>query len=118
MAVHLMKSWVLGVAVGLLTASTCAQASSQTGRVADLVVRSSDGLIYLNLEGPAREGRPPCASNHAYWMIRDENSGTGKRQYAMLLTAKATGRRVFISGTGQCTRWADGEDIDSIQLLD
>lgn len=108
---------MLGLAGALLVAADAARASSQTGRVETLIVRASDGLVYVHLEGAVRDGRPACAM-HGYWMIRDENSAAGKRQYALLLVAKATGRRVVIQGSGQCTRWSDGEDINELYLID
>jgi hypothetical protein len=36
----------------------------------------------------------------------------------MLLAAKASRLRVTISGANQCTRWADGEDINALLLID
>jgi hypothetical protein len=51
-------------------------------------------------------------------MIADENSEAGKKQFAMLLTAQARGSVVILKGMNTCNRWADGEDIDEILLLD
>jgi hypothetical protein len=89
-------------------------AGTQTGTVKQLHKRASDGLIYFFLSGPAT-GSPTCASK-PYWVIRDENSNTGKQQLALLLTAKATGGVVTIVGAGTCNRWGDGEDVDDIVL--
>jgi hypothetical protein len=89
-----------------------ALAGSQTGKIAQLYIRASDGLVYFNLSGPV-SGRPACASN-SYWMIKDENSAAGKRQTALLLTARATDQVITVYGSSTCTRWGDGEDVDLI----
>jgi hypothetical protein len=89
-------------------------AGTQTGTVKQLHKRASDGLIYFFLSGTPT-GSPSCASN-PYWMIRDENSNTGKQQLALLLSAKATGGVVTIYGAGTCNRWGDGEDVNDIVL--
>jgi hypothetical protein len=91
-------------------------AGSQTGQVTDLTVRASDGLVYLELSGTHAD-RPDCAAQHTYWMIKDEKSLTGKQQLALVMQAQATGQQVTITGTGACTRWIDGEDIDGVHLV-
>lgn len=87
---------------------------TQTGKVVHLTLRGSDGLVLIDLDGPVSD-KPICA-RYLYWIIKDETSLIGKQQLALLLTAKATGQTIAISGTGTCTRWHDGEDIDAIQL--
>ncbi|WP_431287700.1 hypothetical protein [Roseateles chitinivorans] len=91
-----------------------AQAGSQTGKIKSLSVRASDGLVYFVLEGQPN-GRPTCATG-AYWMIRAEDSTTGKRQLATLLTARAMGQPVTVSGFNTCVRWFDGEDVNELSL--
>ncbi len=97
-----------------LGAPLSAGAGQITGVVNWVMARASDGLTYVSVTGTA-SGQPSCAT-HGYWMIADENSEAGKKQYAMLLEAKATGATITIYGTNTCTRWPDGEDIDAIQL--
>lgn len=109
---HLFRQSGLAACVLFLLGSVPAQAE-QIGRVTMLSVRSSDGLIHFELDG-ARGPRPACAEQHGYWVIRNENSDTGKRQYAMLLAARATGQVLTVTGAGVCDRWADGESVNSI----
>ena len=92
---------------------TPAFARTQTGKVTNIIVRNSDGLIYFFLDSTA-DGLPSCASQ-PYFMIKDENSGSGKRQLALLMMAKATGMMITVYGTGTCTRWPNGEDVEAIQ---
>ncbi|MFC7420824.1 hypothetical protein ACFQNF_13225 [Iodobacter arcticus] len=97
-----------------LSFSAVALAGTQKGLVTKLHKRSSDGLIYFDLIGPS-DGKPACAS-YPYWMIKDENSNTGKQQLALLLVAKASGQLVSVVGNNTCSRWKDGEDVEDIML--
>lgn len=92
-----------------------AHASESSGRVRDIVVRQSDGLHFVVLSADP-VGRPACAASHAYYMIANEASDVGKAQFALLMSAYFADRPVRIVGTGQCTRWGDGEDIDIVTL--
>ena len=100
-------------ALTLMTSVTFA--GTIVGTVEIVLVRASDGLTYTVINGTP-SGQPSCAT-HSYWMIMNETSDAGHKQYAMLLEAAATGARVQILGAGTCTRWADGEDIDSIEVV-
>src|SRR5262245_7777710 len=80
-----------------------ASAGQVTGTVNQVLQRASDGLTYVIVNGTA-SGQPSCATN-SYWMIVAENSEAGKKEFAMLLLAKATGLRVVITGGNSCTRW-------------
>jgi hypothetical protein len=100
----------------LLLTPFAANAGQAIGPVLYLTQRASDGLIYVVING-ANVGSPGCATS-SYFMISNENSEVGKKQFAMLLTAKATGLRVAITGKNACTRWGDGEDIDEVKIMD
>lgn len=100
---------VLGIA---LTSS--AYAGEQFGKVSGLIVRSNDGLHYFWLEGTSHN-KPACATN-TYWMIADENSTAGKAQLSIILSAQAQQKPIKVVGTGTCSRWRDGEDVNYIQI--
>lgn len=87
-------------------------AGTQTGHVMHVHVRASDGLVYVILDGPI-SNRPTCATIN-YWMIKNENSTSGKQQLAQLLAAKVSGQEITLVGSNTCTRWSDGEDIDDV----
>lgn len=91
-------------------------AGYQIGSVDYVIVRASDGLTYFNLKTGTPVDKPECAT-HGYWMIKDENSEVGKKQYAMILAAHASGKPVKITGMNTCTHWGDGEDVNAIQIL-
>lgn len=96
--------------------SPAAQASEVVGKLDYLIVRDGDGLIYFEVSG-ARSAKPACAATGNYFMIRDENSATGKRTYALLLSALLTGRTVRVWGADTCARWGNGEDVHAVQLM-
>ncbi|MEX2963363.1 hypothetical protein [Microbulbifer sp. TYP-18] len=103
--------------VFLLTAmiiSFGAQAGTQTGQISGVTVRASDGLHYFTMHGTTTD-KPACATN-TYWIIKDENSTAGKSQLSVVLTAYASGKTVAVTGSGECTRWGDGEDVNTILL--
>ncbi|MBJ9901578.1 hypothetical protein KTJ29_06995 [Acinetobacter bereziniae] len=90
-------------------------ASTYSGKISSIIVRDSDGLIYIYIDGQ-RTGNVPVCSEHSYMMIKNENSATGKRQLAQLLMAQATNKTVVIVGHETCTRWYNGEDINYLEI--
>jgi hypothetical protein len=66
------------------------------GTVFQILSRASDGLTYAIINGTA-SGQPPCAT-HSYFIVMNETSAAGQKQYAMLLAAKASGLTVAITG--------------------
>lgn len=106
-----MKTSIAAIALTVL--SSTASAGEVLGVVTTLLVRDSDGLVYVHLSGTPT-GRPACAANTSYWMIPNENSEAGKKLYALLLGAKLAQQQVRIVGKTTCVRWGDGEDIDYV----
>jgi len=114
---HRRKAWYLSavsIAVGLLSTTVPAAAGTVTGTIQWVIARSTDGLTYAAISGTA-SGKPACATQ-GYWIITDENSEAGKKQYAMLLSAQATGATITVGGNNTCTRWPDAEDIQYIEI--
>jgi hypothetical protein len=111
---HVRQALVAAAALCTFGPPLPAAAGTQTGQVTKLQTRARDNLVYFYLTGTATD-RPACATQ-PYWMIKDETSETGKRQFAMLMAAYVSGRSVTIHGAGTCARWSDGEDVDSVIL--
>lgn len=97
-------------------------AGQQTGSIKAIYMRSGeigtadDSLVYVTMQetASAYTGRPAC-STRDYWMLADAKSPIGQAQIAMILTAKALGRPVYIKGSNSCSRWPDGETVYEIQ---
>jgi hypothetical protein len=51
-----------------------------------------DGICYVNLDGPPMTGGPGCISNNIRWDTK--NDVNGKNWLAIIISAKATGKRV------------------------
>ncbi len=90
-------------------------AATYVGKVDTIQIRDSDGLISVEVIGNKFGTQPDCAK-YNYLLIKNENSPTGKRQLALLMLAIATKKIITITGAGTCTRWPDGEDINSIAI--
>ncbi len=111
MRIKIYGWWIL---LASLLVTNTGDAGSQAGLITQVYKRESDGLLLIELSGSAT-GKPACAT-HSYWIIKDENSNTGKQQLAMLLMAKASGQAITIVGNNVCTRWSDGEDVGAVVL--
>lgn len=110
-----IHTMLTSLAACMAIVSSPAAAGSEAGQITTLRTRASDNLVFFTLNGSATN-KPACA-RYAYWMIKDENSATGKRQFAMLMSAMLAGKTVSVSGSGACTRWGDGEDVEEVVLL-
>jgi hypothetical protein len=89
-------------------------AGTQQGIITALYVKASDGLVWFYLTGTPTD-KPSCAK-FKYWMIQDETSAAAKQQIAQLLTAYALGKPIIVYGANTCTRWGDGEDVETIAI--
>lgn len=94
-----------------------ASASSVTGTVIYVSVRKSDGLISVGINPGHSTTRPSCANGDPY-VIADETSSTGQKQYSMLLAALLSGTQVTITGTDLCGRTGTpgNEDISEVTI--
>lgn len=109
-----ITGYLLGISLAIFAMG--AYAGDQGGYVSQLIVRASDGLVFVYLNGGPISNRAVCSANTTYWIIKDETSNAGKQQFAQLMAAKAGNIPVHIYGAGTCTRWGDGEDINYIAL--
>ena len=107
----------------LMLASLCAVAvtpaiaGKQSGFVKDLSVRDSDGLIQVNLFGNVDFGdQHPACGYRSYWIVPNETTESGKRLFTTLLAALLSGHKITVQGKKTCTRWSDGEDIESVDV--
>lgn len=102
-------------ALFLIVMACISNASTQTGYISTILVRD-DGLHWIYVTGERTE-KPQCSVNHSYWMIKDEASNYGQSQFALLISAMMANKKVKITGDGSCTRWGDGEDIRTVQVI-
>ncbi|WP_369935751.1 hypothetical protein [Xanthomonas tesorieronis] len=86
-----------------------ASAGDASGKVAQLMVHSQD-VVFFGLDGPYKNA-PACSSTSLALSLATQ---TGRAQYAMLLSASAQGKVVYVHGTGNCAVWGDRETADYI----
>ncbi len=98
----------------VLLLSLSAEAGWQRGKINILYARASDGLHLVTLISAQPKTNSPACASKSYWLIKDENSTAGQSQFAQLLAAQAANKEVEISGLNTCSRWGDGEDINTI----
>jgi hypothetical protein len=108
-----MKLAALGLAALSALIALPLQAGAVNGHIVGIYVRQSDGLVYFETDGTI-SGRAACGASNNLWVLPNENSETSKRQYAALLSAKASNLSIDVYGTGACTRWGDSEDVNII----
>jgi len=114
MTTRVRKFTIPTLYIALCMTTTSAHAGDQYGTISYVIARS-DGLTYFILSG-THNSRPACASS-TDWVIVNENSDFGKRQFAMLMAAKAQGINIYVQGKNSCTRWPDSEDVDTVTLF-
>lgn len=113
-----VKKYATALASLLLTVLTStAGAANQSGPIDYVSVRERDGLVYFKLKADAPADHPACSTRN-YWMVANENSPVGRMQLAALLAAKSSGASVTVIGSGTCTRWPDGENLDELFVRD
>lgn len=99
-----MKKYFIGIILSVFCISGMA-AGTSSGKVSMLIINSSN---YLFFEVGTKSGSPSCGNNNQ-WAV-NLNTAIGKSFYAMLLTAQALNKTVYVFGTGTCTNWGDRED--------
>jgi hypothetical protein len=58
--------------------------------------------------GPAVNATTNCTVTPTDWAF-DSSTDNGKAMYAMLLSAAAQGKQVYVRGSGDCKDWSDRE---------
>lgn len=109
------KSFFLIAAV-LLASVHDAYAGTQEGTVTEVEI-SQNGVVSFVLSG-SRGTIPSCASGFPNWVLQDSSTTIGKQQVALLLTAQAFYRRVYVNGTSTCHSTVAYEKVDRLIIHD
>jgi hypothetical protein len=86
-----------------------ASAGDASGKVVQLMAHSQD-VVFFSLDGPYTNV-PACSSTSLVLSLATQS---GRAQYALLLSASAQGKVVYVHGTGNCAVWGDRETADYI----
>ncbi len=88
----------------------------QHARVLQIHIRRSIGDVAFIAFSVAPINAPSCATGGVWHFSLPLSTEAGKKIYAALLTAQATGLPVTADGTGACSEYSGIESMDSIVL--
>jgi hypothetical protein len=94
--------------ITLLCAALSANAASFQGIVSH--VWGAQGKIYLIVDNGAFDGSPgscPASANSMQYVM-DPATPFGRALISIAMTAKVTGRLIYVAGDGNCAGWAGG----------
>jgi hypothetical protein len=73
-------------------------------------------FVFIRID-VAPTGAPTCATNGSWQYTLTLTNPGDTALYALLLTAYAQGRQVFIGGTGACSETGQVESLQDLQLM-
>lgn len=116
----IMRTLVFGV-LAIFVLPSVAAAGGVIGNITGVIAHSGDGgngsgLFMFSVEGQ-RSGAPSCntANEGKDWAMSLE-SEAGRAMYALVLSAHAQGKRIYVTGTGHCDSWGDREQPEWISV--
>lgn len=101
-----ISSLVVIAATGILSAQADAS-GTDIGSVYNIQSSNTDRAFFE--QNGTRTARPACATA-TRWVI-DTSTTSGQAMFAHLLTVYALGKKIYISGTGNCALWGDSESV-------
>ena len=112
----------LGIAISLAAAiclpavAYCSDAAGGTVTLTKSIATVSGvqtGNVFLFATNGARPPVPACAVTGNLWVLDASTTGA-QNAIAMILSAQAQGRTIWVHGTGSCTVWSDTESASVI----
>jgi hypothetical protein len=111
---NIISKWL--IVLTLLPFLSAAQAGSTQGLVSGIFVHTP-GILMFQV-GTAINGAPSCANGTKQWAISLADP-MGKSMMALLLSAQAQGKQVYVHGyTNTCRDWGDRELPSYAVLID
>lgn len=104
----------------LVALSASPAVASNTNGFAPLsgVYGTSIGAVLFSAPSSNRTGIPTCGqSNPGRWAI-DASTPAGQAAVAVLLSAWAAKKQVWVNGTGTCSIWGDTETVSYFNIQD
>jgi len=104
-----MKKFLISIATAtcLLLNTGAHAAGSSSGLVGMMIVNSSNFLFFT---AGTKAASPVCGNANDQWSL-NLSTAVGKSTYAMLLSAQAQAKVVYVFGNGTCNGWGDREDV-------
>lgn len=108
-----MRKLVMALGVSFILPAA-ASISTPAAVVTNLHFMPNGAVLFHT--GTARTDVPACAAGQTTRWAVDTNTAAGKAQFAGLLTAHSTGKKVQVYGTNTCSIWADTESVNYLRL--
>jgi len=101
---------------GALVASPALAGSAGPGVVTRItgVPASTPPTILFYTNGP-RTSAPACATMTDRWVI-DVSTPSGQAAAAIVISAQAQGKTIYVTGTGTCSIWTDTETVNFLDV--
>jgi hypothetical protein len=100
-----------------IAASAQVSAGVMQGTVSLLMTDAvAPNQAFLKINGSFTQAEPGCAPSTNYDFVFDPTTDMGKRWYATLLAAQASGATVEVGGTDQCILRVGYEDLRYVQV--
>ena len=109
----LITIFLISNACNLVFAGPASASTAAAGPVTTVVVSRSLGRVFFS-QNNSRSSMPGCATNSAW--VFDYTTVQGSAQLSQILTAYATGKPLFISGTNNCPDTTGYESVDFATL--
>lgn len=114
-----MKMWLrMSLLSAFLAVATTVHAAGSTTNttITQISLNSSFGDFIWIQTATAPTGSPTCAASPWNFTLSLDTT-IGKNQYAVLLSALATGQTVILVGTGACSDWGNVESLQNVVLM-
>jgi hypothetical protein len=107
-----MKIFVKAIGLSLAICAAPCMATTASGKVTSYWVHYFNSGFLFRIEG--QPNTLACAYSVRYGV--DVTSEKGRQVAAAIMSAKAAGQTVYVSGAGVCTVWGDTEDVSWISV--
>jgi hypothetical protein len=107
------------VALALAVATGSARASNiENAAVLEIaIIRSYGNYVFIHLDATP-QSQPGCHSNSHWQYTLSLDGASGKELYAMLLSARLSGKRVNIVGAALCTEFGQIESLNGLYIVE
>ena len=79
---------------------------------------TANGAVLFSVTGTGRSGIPSCGAGLPNRWALDASNVAAQAQVAVLLSAWAAHKKVWVTGTGSCTIWGDTETVVYFSVQD
>lgn len=116
-AVKAVRALVLGIAALAPMQPALASSTNAFGPISQ-VYGTASGAVIFTVTVSSRSSVPGCATGQPNRWVIDASSVAGQAAAALLLSAWAAHKQIWVIGSGACTIWGDTETISYFTAQD